>query len=850
MRRTAHRFVTAIVLAACAGTLSPALAQNEKPADAAKQQPNGRRVIDGPPTTLGFKNVTIEEIIPFIVQVTGKVVMPQQAVLSRRVTILNDQPIPREEALDLVVLALQQNGTAVVETDKTITLRDIGEITRQDVPVLGPDTSTLDRTDLGMFLEKVYALRHNTAKKMGDVVKVGLPEFAKLTIDEESNQLTVMGNVALLQRIERLINSLDRPAAGALQTETFRLRYADAASVRNQINELFGESTTAARGNNNNNNQQPWRFGGGGAGGEASAATSGEIRVSASTQQNSVTVVADPAVLEQIRMQIEKEWDQPLTQEAVTPRIYDLKYSDPVKVAQLLTGLFGGTSTATGATGGGGNQNQQNRQDQGAPSAGQGAGRLAGQFTFQPIADAGRLVVVAKSPDNLAVIDSIIEGIDQPQTVGLPEVVELKHASSEDLAEQLNALLAQDGTLAQIRRAEEGLSAGDSAGASPFAADGATGAATTDTAERENLSFWWQRSRTPTDRRNASNLIGQLRIVPVWRQNALMVVSPPEYRESILDLIAKLDKPGRQVLISAIVAEVSREDATALGLRWSNQQITTTNPDNSVGVRLGASGSEDTFANSLFDTSVLSASADLNLLLQALNEKSDVSILSEPKIFTSDNQEAEFFDGQDIPFVTDTQTNAQGNLVQSFDYRAVGIQLRARPRITVNGDVDLRVNLELSSIVPGETLFGGFVVDRRETTTHTIIQNKQTIVISGIVREESTNIVRKIPLLGDIPLLGELFKSRDITKRNTELLVFITPIVVNNTADNVPTNAPFIERLEAIREDVGQKMDRPKDKDKKEAPVLVPVESEGQPKPESDAATSGDTNAQPESATP
>ena len=305
-----------------------------------------------------------------------------------------------------------------------------------------------------------------------------------------------------------------------------------------------------------------------------------------------------------------------------------------------------------------------------------------------------------------------------------------------------------------------------------------------------------------------------------------MVVSPPEYRESILDLIAKLDKPGRQVLISAIVAEVSREDATSLGLRWSNQQITTTNPDNSVGVRLGASGSEETFANSLFDTSVLSASADLNLLLQALNEKSNVSILSEPKVFTSDNQEAEFFDGQDIPFVTDSQTNAQGNLVQSFDYRAVGIQLRARPRITVNGDVDLRVNLELSSIVPGETLFGGFVVDRRETTTHTIIQNKQTIVISGIVREESTNIVRKIPLLGDIPLLGELFKSRDVTKRNTELLVFITPIVVNNTSDNVPMNTPFIERLESIRDDVHDQMGKEKKhkEGKSEEPVLVPIE--------------------------
>ena len=94
------------------------------------------------------------------------------------------------------------------------------------------------------------------------------------------------------------------------------------------------------------------------------------------------------------------------------------------------------------------------------------------------------------------------------------------------------------------------------------------------------------------------------------------------------------------------------------------------------------------------------------------------------------------------------------------------------------------------------------------------------------MREESTNIIRKIPLLGDIPLLGELFKSRDVTKRNTELLVFITPIVVNNTSDNVPMNAPFIERLESIRDDVHDQMGKEKKhkEGKSEEPVLVPIE--------------------------
>lgn len=793
-----------------------------------------RRVLDGPPTKLAFRDATVNQMIPFIVEATGKVVMPQRDVLDRKVTILNDQEIPREQALNLVFLALQQNGVGVVETETTITLRDIGEITRQDVPVIGPNESLLNRADQGTIVEKVFTLRHNTAKNIGDVVKGSLPDFAKLTVDEQSNQVAVLGNIALLQRLERLIGSLDQPAPGAVQAETFRLRYADAETIKSNIEELFSAGSTSGSNSNNRsrNNQgggMSFRFPGQQAQQETATSSTGELRVSANTQQNAVTVVADPAVLAQIRSQIEEHWDRPLPDAAVVPKVYDLKHSDPVKVRDLLTGLFGsgstGTTTRTNNNQGGNNQ----------AGASQGAGRLAGQFSFQAIPESGRLVVVAKSPDNLTVIDKIIQDLDQPQTVGLPEIVELKHASAEDLAEQLNTLLALDGTLASIRRAESGLSSG-TATASPFASDQATDTtANQDTnASADAISFWWQRSRPPTDRRNASSMIGQLRIVPVWRQNALLVASPPEYSDAIIKLIERLDQPGRQVLISAIIAEISSEDAESLGLRWSSQSITPNNADNSISIGTDASGTRNNFATTLFDTSVLNVNTDVNLLLQALAQDTNVAILSEPKIFTSDNQEAEFFDGQDIPFITDSQTTDQGNITQSFDYRAVGIQLRARPRITVRNDVDLRVNVELSSITPGETLFGGFIVDRRETTTQLIVRNGQTIVISGILRSEDSQTLRKVPLLGDIPLLGYLFQSKDTQTTKTELLIFITPIVVNNPDDSDLINSPYRDRLQQMRTELGDPgIQAP-------APAPAPVTPGARPEPvESPAPQSG-----------
>ncbi len=826
--RSARRRSLALALLLAAGLAAPrASALDDLPADDPEQPagnaqpdhqpstqpdappalplPGKRRVMDGPPTALAFKSVTVDQIIPFIVEATGKVVLPQQDILSRKITVLNDQPIPREQALDLVFLALQQNGIAVVEKDLTITLRDIAEVVRQDVPVLGPEESVLQRSDLGTIVEKVYTLKHVTAKKFGDTIKGSLPEYAKLTLDEESNQIAVMGSISLQKRIETLVKSLDRAAAATIATETFRLRYADAEQVAANIEELFGDSSAASTNSARNRarrtqNQTPQQFNPfGRQQGQQEAAATTEIRVTTSTQQNAVTVAADPVILAQIRQQIEDHWDKPLPEEAVIPKIYELKNSDPVKVRDLLEGMFGrGTPAGQAAQGQQGQQGQQGA----ARSSSSGTGRLAGQFSFQAIPESNRLVVLSKSPDNIAVIDKIIEGIDQPLATGLPTIIELKHASAEDLAEQLNTLLAQDGTGYALRRSASGLSASSSS-TSPFAGTAATNTATTTqnpdgtTTSSDSINFWWQRARQQTDQRTASNLVGKLRIVPVWRQNAVMIVAPPEYRASITDLVSQLDRPGRQVLLSALIAEISTDDALSLGLRWSSTQITPSNSDNSISLSNGFQGTaNNNFAGNLFDTTVLNSNVNLNLLLQALAQKTNVSILSEPRIFTSDNQEAEFFNGQDVPFITESQPNTQGNLVQSFDYKAVGIALRIRPRITVRRDVDLRVNVELSSFVPGNTLFGGVIIDRRETSTQIIVKDKQTIVISGILRSEDTNVVRKIPLLGDIPLLGELFKSREKTKKNSELLVFITPIVVENPEEADEVNSPYRQRLE------------------------------------------------------
>ena len=754
--------------------------QDEGDAQPDRRDERGRRILDGPDTVLAFKNVSIDQLVPFIVEATGKVVLPQSDVLTRRITILNDRLIPRHRALDLIFLALQQEGIAVVETAETITLRDITEIDRQDVPVLGPEESVLDRRDYGTIVEKVFGLSNSTAETMGDLLEDMIPDYAKLTVDEESNQVVVMGNIALLQRMERLIASLDRDRSDAVQTETFRLRYADAEQVKENIEELYAADTGQGAGNQargNQRTQQQTRFNFGGRGGAGSSARdsnssnpSENLRVSANVQQNSVTVVAEPSILAQIRGLIENDWDVPIVKAEVVPKVYTLLYTDPIKVADALSELFDDENV----------------------------NRLAGQFSFQPLADSNQLVVLTKSPDNIGVVDEMIAQIDRPQTVGLPAIVELKHSSAEEVAEQLNALLAQDGTIAQLPRSETGLAAGSS-NISPFSSTADDTQAQDDQQQVDVIQFWWQRSRPPTDERGPSNLISQIRIVPVWRQNALMVLAPPEYKESIVKLIEKLDKPGRQVMIRVIIAQVSTDDSTALGFRWSSDAINLQTGDNSIRFGIGANATENNLLGNAFDTSVLNVNTDLNVVLQALAQNTSVNILTSPEIFTSDNQEASFFDGQDIAFPVSVQTFDTGAVTVNTDYRAVGIQLRARPRITPSGDVDLRVNIQVSSIAPGQIVNGSIVVDRSEATTQLIVKNGQTIVLSGIRQSEDTEIIRKVPILGDIPILDWFFKSKETIAVESELLFFITPYVVENTGELEKLNQPYIDTLDRQR---------------------------------------------------
>ena len=784
---------------------------------------NGRRPDRGDRVVLAFDDVSVKDTIPFIVETTGKVVMPVNitTLKAKKITLINDEPIDRMTALDLLVEAFRLNDVGVIEHDNRIIIALLSEMPRFPTPVIGPDEDIFDRIDRGTIVTKIFAVRETDAESLAEQLRDPLPDHPTNKVDMNSNQIIAPAHTGLSHRPPRPTQHPARPPA-PVHPHPLPLAYADANEIAQNILDLFEDTGTARTGTATQRTSQasrqrratqrgartPQRATGAGTTGPGPTA---ELRITVNVQQNAVTVSGEPEVINDIAGLIAEEWDLPRPE--TTKQVYHLRYTDPLKLRDLLAELLGG-----GGAGGAG----------GAVRRGRGAGAAGGQradvsqaiggiYQIEAYPDSNSLVVLCKTVESFTFLDSLIEDLDQPVFPGGLIVIELKHADAEEVADQINAIFARAGARVDLQRRTTGLAGvdiGDGEGGGGPAREGTDGG---------TITFPWQQGRQDENETPASPLIGKVRVVPIHRQNAVMILAAPEYREAVHDIIVnQLDKPGRQVLISAIIAEIELTDDLAFGLRLSSSPIPSGGTiDNRVGAGFGFTGMASNFFGSVFNTTTLDANMSINVVLQALAEKTKVRILQEPMVFTADNQEASFFEGKDVPIVVNTQDTLQGGFNETIEYRAVGIGLNVRPRITSSGDVDMEINLEISNLDPVESALGP-VFDRRETTTQVIVKDGQTIVISGILRDEETRITRKFPLLGDLPLIGGLFTSIDKQQTRTELIAFITPYIVDNPDENDDNfNKEARQRLLEISKPLDDQVVTPIDPDKVKSRLLM-----------------------------
>ena len=471
-------------------------------------------------------------------------------------------------------------------------------------------------------------------------------------------------------------------------------------------------------------------------------------------------------------------------------------------------------------------------------AGGAGAGQADTSFKTTLLAEprSNSLILRAANPSRLALVRTLVEKLDQGafsgNNAGTPAnkdmasgniyVVYLKNADATKLATTLRAAMAANSSggsgIAGLSSTPlaTGLSSAGALGGMGGA--GGVGSSATGTALSSS-----QPSTGGQIQADAST-------------NSLVITAPePQYRQ-LRAVIDKLDSRRAQVFVESLIVEVNADKAAEFGIQF--QGALGKKGDSNIGLlgtnfTIGGANIISLAVNAAKGAAVPSTGGNFGLaskqgngvyvlgfLARALESSGDGNVLSTPNILTLDNEEARIVVGQNVPFITGqfTSNNSNSGSVNPFqtvERKDVGLTLRVKPQISEDGSVKLQVYQEVSSIDPATTTAAnGPTTNKRSIESNVVVEDGAIVVLGGLLTDEYAGGQEKVPLLGDVPLLGNLFKGEKRTRSKRNLMVFLRPVVVR---DAVATDNLSLDRYDLMRAT---------QKDAQPAPnVLVPISS-------------------------
>ena len=293
--------------------------------------------------------------------------------------------------------------------------------------------------------------------------------------------------------------------------------------------------------------------------------------------------------------------------------------------------------------------------------------------------------------------------------------------------------------------------------------------------------------------------------------NALIISAQPDILKSLESVISQLDIRRAQVLVEALIVEISDKLARDLGVQFlflgdgesspiATQRFGTPNPD--LISTIGAETSEDSTISSTMQTRAANSLLALDglavgvarykasgtsfaTILNLIAQDADSNVLSTPSIMTMDNEEASIVVGQEIPITTgETLSGSNSNPFRSVTRQEIGVKLTVRPQINEGNAVKMYINQEVSSIFgPLGEMSTDLITNKRNIKTTVLVEDGETIVLGGLIDDDVQESVKKVPFLGDIPLLGRLFKTTSISRTKRNLMVFLRPTIVRDSDD-------------------------------------------------------------------
>ena len=634
--------------------------------------------------------------------------------------------------------------------------------------------------------------------------------------DTQTNSVVVRGPADMLDLVADVIKALDDTTAKVATVRVFQLRYADATNTADVINQLFNTSSSSTSRSRSGNRGGGFPGGGpmifqgpfgGPQGNQQGGDSQVQVTAAADSRTNTVVVTGPESVLNVVE-EVIKKLDSPLSNVADV-KVFRLEYADASNTAQLINEIFGQSRTSSSSSRSSRSSSQQSQQvtfQRGGPGGmggmggmgGQQGGQTSGTSDITVVASADtrtNSVVVSGATETLAVIAQIIKELDEnPAAERRIFVYPLKNATATSLMTILNNLFLEMQTLNQRTTGTRSTTSGGQRNAGGGAAGGG-GAMGGGQAAGGGASS--------SSSSSSSDLSEETYFEADPNTNALLIMTSSKNYDKVKPIIAELDKPVGQVLIKVLFAELTHSNDTDWGSEFSmlnlrsggdatqsigafgrpldlttpGSAVSATNP-NTLG--LGATGSTG--------LSVRTIQGALDLTLHALQETGKLNVLSRPYVLTRNNRMATITVADEVPIPEAATNSGSVGTTTTFSYRTdIGIVLEVTPSINEDGLVNMIVSPKITTQT-GQTVqiaqgLNPVVFSTRSATTRVAVMDGQTIVIGGLIQDQTSDTIKKVPLLGDIPIAGNLFKRTIKSKSKIELLIFLTPYVAKEPRD-------------------------------------------------------------------
>lgn len=612
--------------------------------------------------------------------------------------------------------------------------------------------------------------------------------------DDQTNSVVVRGPTDAMEIVQGVINSLDDTSAKVTDVRVFQLRYADATNVADVINQVFGDQSSSSSRSGMGGMQFRGPMGGPPGMMQSEQTSSVGVVAAADSMTNTVVVTGPDAVLTVIESVIQK-LDAKIPNVADV-KVFHLQYADATDTAELINEVFGEQSSTSSSRSSRSSRNSQSQQVMFGMRGGMGPGGMMGgqQSSGSSVSDVSVIasadtqtnaIVVSGPAETLAIVAQVINELDvNPEQERRIFVYPLENANATNLMTILNNLFTEMAALEEQGSTSRSGSQQFQGGQASRGATGGT--SSTSSSDGDDLSEETYFEADPNT-------------------NSLLCMTSTKNYEKIKPIIEELDKPVGQVLIKVLFAEVTHSDGMDLGTEFSMLNLRDSGGSTQT---IGIFGKPDSLTTMSGDTSstglaVRTIEGDLDITLRALQETQKLNVLSRPYVLTRNNQTATITVAEEVPIPESETTSGSIGSTTSFTYRKdIGIVLEVTPSINRKGLVNMTVVPQITTRT-GETVqisesLNPAVFATRSASTQVAVADGQTIVIGGLIEDQVSETVKKIPLLGDIPLAGALFRRTVSQKSKTELLIFLTPHVAKTPEELTPISE--LERSQSALE--------------------------------------------------